>query len=285
MVERDLRLVELTGARYHVAHISTAAAIDAVRRAKARGPAGHRRGGAAPFRAERARGRGLPHLRQGLAAACAPRATGGRWSRACATARSTRSPATTPAGPGQQAAAVRPGRVRRGRPRDAAAGLARSWSTTGALGLLDLLAKLTCRPAELLGIEAGRLRTGAPADLVLFDPEAPARIREDGPALPVQEHAVRGPPGAGQGAAHAGRRPHDLPGVRPAAARGWVGLADARTTAVHAITRNQPDGDASTAIATGATASGALALCKGLGTIASPRGANQWQRKAGRSAH
>ena len=37
MVERDLRLVELTGARYHVAHISTAAAIEAVRRAKARG--------------------------------------------------------------------------------------------------------------------------------------------------------------------------------------------------------------------------------------------------------
>ena len=37
MIERDLRLVELTGCRYHVAHISTAAAVDAVRRAKARG--------------------------------------------------------------------------------------------------------------------------------------------------------------------------------------------------------------------------------------------------------
>ena len=37
MVERDLRLVELTGARYHVATISTAAAIDALRRAKAKG--------------------------------------------------------------------------------------------------------------------------------------------------------------------------------------------------------------------------------------------------------
>ena len=37
MIERDLRLVELTGARYHAAHVSTAAAIDAVRSAKARG--------------------------------------------------------------------------------------------------------------------------------------------------------------------------------------------------------------------------------------------------------
>ena len=37
MVERDLRLVAITGARYHVAHVSTAAAIEAIRRAKARG--------------------------------------------------------------------------------------------------------------------------------------------------------------------------------------------------------------------------------------------------------
>src|SRR5271165_7375068 len=35
MVERDLRLVEITGARYHAAHVSTAAAIEAIRQAKA----------------------------------------------------------------------------------------------------------------------------------------------------------------------------------------------------------------------------------------------------------
>jgi len=34
MVERDLRLVAVTGARYHVAHVSTAAAIEAIRQAK-----------------------------------------------------------------------------------------------------------------------------------------------------------------------------------------------------------------------------------------------------------
>ena len=37
MVERDIRLVELTGAHYHVAHISTSSAVEAVRQAKARG--------------------------------------------------------------------------------------------------------------------------------------------------------------------------------------------------------------------------------------------------------
>jgi dihydroorotase len=37
MVERDILLAELTGARIHIAHISTAAGVDAVRRGKARG--------------------------------------------------------------------------------------------------------------------------------------------------------------------------------------------------------------------------------------------------------
>lgn len=37
MVERDIILTELTGGRYHVLHISTAEAIDAVRRAKKKG--------------------------------------------------------------------------------------------------------------------------------------------------------------------------------------------------------------------------------------------------------
>ena len=37
MVERDILLAELTGGQYHVLHISTAEAIDAVRRAKAKG--------------------------------------------------------------------------------------------------------------------------------------------------------------------------------------------------------------------------------------------------------
>ena len=48
----------------------------------------------------------------------------------------------------------------------------------GELGLLELLGTLTVAPAHMLGAEAGRLRRGAPADLVLFDPEAPWKITE-----------------------------------------------------------------------------------------------------------
>lgn len=39
----------------------------------------------------------------------------------------------------------------------------------GALTLMELLAKMTCIPAGILGIPAGTLREGAPADVVLFD--------------------------------------------------------------------------------------------------------------------
>lgn len=43
----------------------------------------------------------------------------------------------------------------------------------GQIGLPQLLAALSARPAALIGLSAGRLAIGAPADLVLFDPEAP----------------------------------------------------------------------------------------------------------------
>lgn len=37
MIERDIRLVELTGARLHIAHLSTSESVEAIRQAKARG--------------------------------------------------------------------------------------------------------------------------------------------------------------------------------------------------------------------------------------------------------
>ena len=43
IVERDIRLVELTGARYHFGQISTRAALDAIAAAKAARPADHLR--------------------------------------------------------------------------------------------------------------------------------------------------------------------------------------------------------------------------------------------------
>jgi dihydroorotase len=43
----------------------------------------------------------------------------------------------------------------------------------GPLSLLEALAPITCRPADMLGLPQGRLAENAPADLVLFDPGKP----------------------------------------------------------------------------------------------------------------
>lgn len=50
------------------------------------------------------------------------------------------------------------------------------WGLAQRLGLAATLARITSEPARVLGIDAGRLVVGAPADLVLFDPRASVRI-------------------------------------------------------------------------------------------------------------
>jgi dihydroorotase len=47
---------------------------------------------------------------------------------------------------------------------------------SGPLTLPQALALLTARPAAWLGIEAGRIAKGAPADLTLFHPERSWRV-------------------------------------------------------------------------------------------------------------
>lgn len=42
---------------------------------------------------------------------------------------------------------------------------------TGKLSLTELIDKMSCSPARILGISGGTLKVGAPADIVLFDPE------------------------------------------------------------------------------------------------------------------
>jgi dihydroorotase len=44
---------------------------------------------------------------------------------------------------------------------------------SGDVALPRLLAAMSSRPAEILGLEQGRLRKGAPADLIRFDPDEP----------------------------------------------------------------------------------------------------------------
>lgn len=46
----------------------------------------------------------------------------------------------------------------------------------GSLDLLEILAKLTCNPAKIMGLNSGRLKVGAPADLCIFDLNTPYRI-------------------------------------------------------------------------------------------------------------
>ena len=46
----------------------------------------------------------------------------------------------------------------------------------GHLSLPQLLSRLSTAPAQAFGLEGGRLEVGAPADLVLFDPDATLRI-------------------------------------------------------------------------------------------------------------
>jgi dihydroorotase len=49
----------------------------------------------------------------------------------------------------------------------------------GRIPLIDLIRTVTCAPAELLALPAGRIAKGAPADLVLCDPNAPVVIDAD----------------------------------------------------------------------------------------------------------
>jgi dihydroorotase len=49
----------------------------------------------------------------------------------------------------------------------------------GRVPLLDLMAAVTVKPADLLGLKAGRIAKGAPADLILVDLDAPRVIDAD----------------------------------------------------------------------------------------------------------
>ena len=54
--------------------------------------------------------------------------------------------------------------------------LALKWGAAQNLALGPTLARITSEPAKVLGVASGRLAPGAPGDLVVFDPRAPLRI-------------------------------------------------------------------------------------------------------------
>lgn len=178
MLERDLRLVEITGGRYHAAHVSTAEGIDVIRRAKKRGlpvtcdtappyfalnelALGEYRTFAKlspPLRAEKDRQAVVAGLADGTIDAIAS-------DHAPQDQDSKRLPFAQAAFGGVGLETL----------------LAVSLELyhNRRLSLLDVLRRLTCAPADLLGLGAGRLQAGAPADLVLFEPDRAWKVVSD----------------------------------------------------------------------------------------------------------
>ena len=53
------------------------------------------------------------------------------------------------------------------------------WGQARGLSLAATLARITCEPARILGVASGRLAAGAPGDVVLFDPAAPLHVKAE----------------------------------------------------------------------------------------------------------
>ena len=71
------------------------------------------------------------------------------------------------------------------------------WATEAKLPLCTALARITCDPAAILGIEAGSLALGSPADLCIFDPQEPWRVTPEalhskGKNTPFLSHEMLG---------------------------------------------------------------------------------------------
>ena len=177
-MERDLALVEQTGVRFLVDQISTAGALETLDRARKRGlevaasvSINHLRFNEVDIGDYRTFYRLDPPLRdESDRLALIEALRDGRID--VITSAHSPAPAEDKRRPFAEAA---PGAVGLQTLLPAALGLHHE----DGLGLLDVLRPMTVGPADLLGLAAGRLVEGAPADLILFDPDAPVVIDAD----------------------------------------------------------------------------------------------------------
>jgi dihydroorotase len=178
MLERDMRLVAMTGARYHAAHISTSDSVEIIAKAKAAGlkvtcdtapfyfalnelAVGDYRTFAKlspPLRNEDDRKAIVAGIKAGVIDAIA----------------SDHSPqdADSKRLPFPQAAFGGSGL-------ETLLSVSLDLYHNEELSLLEVLRRLTVAPADVLGLRAGRLTKGAKADLVLFDPERAWKVIAD----------------------------------------------------------------------------------------------------------
>jgi dihydroorotase len=177
MVERDLRLVEATGGRWHAAHLSTAQSLDAIRSAKARGLKVTAGAAVHSFALNdtaigdyRTFAKAKPPLRDESDRQAVVAALADGTIDVISSAHCPQDPESKRL-PFAQAAFGMIGL-------ETMLPLALELAHNGQVPLLKVIAAMTCNPAKILRLDSGRLAKGAPADLVLFDPDAPWVVDE-----------------------------------------------------------------------------------------------------------
>jgi dihydroorotase len=172
MLERDIRLVRLTGGRYHAAMISTADSAEIVAAAKARGL---RVTCGVSINNLALNENDIGDYRTFLKLSPPLRHEDERQAMIQALADGTIDVIVSDHNPQD----VETKRLPFAEAADGAVGLETLLSAAlrlvhaGQVSLAALLRALSTRPAEILGLPGGRLQRGAPADLIAFDPDAP----------------------------------------------------------------------------------------------------------------
>ncbi len=173
---RDLQLAAATGARYHAAQVSTAASIELLRAAKSRGAitAGISINNLALNENDVAPYRTYFKLSPPLRSEDDRRAMiDGLKSGSIDVIHSAHDPQDTEV-KRQPFAEASEGAIGLETLLAAALRLVHS----GDVPLMTVLRAMTQRPAEILGLNSGRLAVGAPADLIVFDPDFPWVVAE-----------------------------------------------------------------------------------------------------------